>query len=467
MKKKKVLKITPILVTLNVLVLFGIAGFYGYRLIKYYNLEHADDDGIVLLVDELIKRRSFLDETKGLVLNEEENIYRYKGEVEDNYLYYSGMTYRIIGIDKDKNIKAINEENVTLMYPGFEKGYKDSYVNKWLNKSSVKDSGVYEETFYRASDLIKNSYFCSDVIKDPENITCNEKNKDYKITLLSLYDYRQAGGKSSFLNNGKSFNLGTLNDEKLSYYVTDEGDIAVQQKQNWAIYVRPVITISSTAVLISGNCKKDNPFIIESHNIDLLSDAYVGNYVTLNKEAYRIVRKYDDKVLVVKANTLKEADKETMVRFGGEDNIYSPEKGIGYFLNVTYHKTLELKDSTVKGDFYTGQITLDDYDYSTLKSSSVQASVGMLTMGDMFINESNNELILFRGIEADNIVYVVKDGHFFGDVLTSNYAVRPAVYLKADLDIDDGKGTLLNPYVFASEEVPTTTTTKKVEKVEN
>ena len=466
MKKKKVLKITPILVTLNVLVLLGIAGFYGFRLVKYYKLQHADDGGVVLLADEIIKRRSYLDETKGLVFNEKDNIYTYKGEVEDNYLSYSGMMYRIIGVDKDKNIKAINEENVTLMYPGFEKGYKDSYINKWLNKSSNKDSGVYESTFYRANDLIKNTTFCSDVIKDPEKITCNEKNNDYKITLLSLYDYKQAGGKTSFLNNGKSFNLGSLNDEKLSYYVTDDGDIAIQQKQNWAINVRPVITISSTVELVSGNGKKDNPYIIEKHNVDLLSDAYVGNYVALNKEAYRIVRKDNDKVLVVKANTLKNGEKETMVHFGGEDNNYSPDKGIGYYLNKTYLNTLDFKNKTVKGEFYTGQITLDDYDYSLLKTSSVKANVGMLTMADMFINEGNNELILFKAIEAENIVYVMKDGHFFGDVLTSDYAVRPAVYLSADLDIDTGKGTLLDPYVFLSEKVPTTTT-KSIEKVEN
>ena len=38
MKKKKVLKITPVLVTLNIVVLFAIAGFYLFRLIKYYKL---------------------------------------------------------------------------------------------------------------------------------------------------------------------------------------------------------------------------------------------------------------------------------------------------------------------------------------------------------------------------------------------------------------------------------------------
>ena len=42
-----------------------------------------------------------------LVFNEEEGTYRYKGEVDDNYLFYSGMYYRIIGIDSRNNIYAV------------------------------------------------------------------------------------------------------------------------------------------------------------------------------------------------------------------------------------------------------------------------------------------------------------------------------------------------------------------------
>ncbi len=129
MKKKKVLKITPILITLNLLVLFTIAGFYTYRLVKYYLLENSEDENsAVLLADEIIKKRSYLDDTKGLVYNEETKTYTYKGKVEDNYISYSGMMYRVLGIDESGNIMAVSEDNVTLLYPGFDKGYKDSYA---------------------------------------------------------------------------------------------------------------------------------------------------------------------------------------------------------------------------------------------------------------------------------------------------------------------------------------------------
>ena len=450
MNKKKILKITPVLITLNLLVLFAIVGYYSYRLVKYYKLENAEsDDGIVFLVDEVKKRRSFLDETKGLVLNEEEGIYRYKGDVTDNYIYYSGLMYRIIGIDKDNNIKAISEENVTLMYPGFNKGYKKSYINKWLNASEEKNTGVFEDAVYNSDSLLENTYYCFDSVKDVESITCEEKNNDIKITLLSLYDYKEAGGKASFLKNGYTFNLGTLNDNNLSYYVTEEGDIAVQQSNERAIFVRPVITLKATAELVSGNGTKEKPFRIEKHKVKELGETYVGSYVSLNNEPYRIVKILKDKVLVVKTDVLMKGEKKLKTEFGGIDNVYTTSDGIGLYLNKTYLKSLELKDSVVKGPFSTGLITLKSYDYTLLKSESVKAKVGMLTMGDMFVHEVNNVFTTFRGIEAENIIYVIKKpGYYFGDYITGKYNVRPALYLKDTLEITGGKGTLESPYEF-------------------
>ena len=49
MSKRKVLKITPILIVLNVLILLFIVGFYTTRLIKYYIAENGgfgEDDAI-------------------------------------------------------------------------------------------------------------------------------------------------------------------------------------------------------------------------------------------------------------------------------------------------------------------------------------------------------------------------------------------------------------------------------------
>ena len=80
MSRRKVLKITPILVTLNVFILLFIIGFYTFRLIKYYKLENGKNasNNTNLLVDKVLKDESYLDQTKGLVKNDDKTSYTYK-----------------------------------------------------------------------------------------------------------------------------------------------------------------------------------------------------------------------------------------------------------------------------------------------------------------------------------------------------------------------------------------------------
>ena len=445
---RRVLKITPILVTLNILVLLIIMGFYTFRLIKYYNLEHGNKNGgPVLLVDAVKKKQSYLDDTKGLVFNEEKKTYRYKGEVDDNYILYSGLLYRIISIDEEGNIKAVSEENVTLLYPGFENGYDKSYVNKWLNERDTDHSGVFEKTLVNSKSLLDDTSMCSDVIDDLGNITCEESGT-YRVSLLSLYDYKECGGKSSFLNNGTSYYLGTLNKNNEIYYVTNEGEIALDQKASRAITIKPVITFSSGDELISGTGKKTDPYIIEKHDIETLSDVYVGNIIKINDNKYKVVEIQDSSVRVVSTDILMEDEENDLkIAFGGSNNVYSIKNTVGKYLNNTFLNSLELKDSVVNSNWYVNVLSLANLDYVSLRSSKVSAKVGMLTMGDMFVNESENVLTILRGMEATNIINVINEnGNFFGDTITSKYNVKPAFNIKGDLKITGGNGTMESPY---------------------
>ena len=155
----------------------------------------------------------------------------------------------------------------------------------------------------------------------------------------------------------------------------------------------------------------------------------------------------EDKVLVVKSSVLMTGENPTIVNFGGSDSIYTLSAGIGKYLNNTYLNSIDVKDYTVNGDFYNGLLAIDSYDYSLLYSSKLSAKVGMLTMGDMFINENVNVLTMLRGIEANNIVYSInEDGSYFGDTLSAKYNVCPALYLKSDIEITGGKGIFDSPF---------------------
>lgn len=449
MQTKRVLKITPILITLNLLVLFAIVGFYTYRLIKYYKIENGEsEDSIVLFADEIKKKRSYLDETKGLVYDEKTGVYTYKGEVVDNYLNYSGMTFRILGIDKDGNVKAVSENNVTLIYSGFNKGYKDSYVNKWLNTSEAKYSGIYESNLVNSDELLTKSYFCSDTIDDVNNITCDSEVTDYKITLLSLSDYKASGGKSGFLNNGDTFNLGTLNKEGLNYYVTGEGDVTIHQKTTTAITLKPVITIKGSTELIDGNGKEDTPYIVEEHEVETLQDVYVGKIVKLNDKNYKVIAKVGDRVKVISVDPVIDSEgNPLLIEFGGNNNVYKDTNDVYKYLHNTFLNTLDLKDSVVESKYFIGTLSLDNYDYTKVMDDYVNAKVGLSTIGEMYVNENKNTLTILRGFEEINLINVInEEGNLFADSIESKYNIKPTFYLKGNLNIIKGDGSFEGPY---------------------
>ena len=445
------LKITPVLVTLNVLVLLLIVAFYGTRMIKYYLKENGksnDKDNTVLLVDTVLKKQSYVDLTKGLIFDEEKNEYRYLGEVDDNYLEYSGILYRIIGIDKEKNIKVISDKSVTMMYSGLEKGYDKSYVNKWLNyDKDVPGSGVYENNIKESVNYLSSTYYCEDIIDDIKNITCDKNSTNYKISLLSLYDYYKAGGKSSFLNNGETFYLGTLNKDNHNYYITSDGEVSINEISTRTYAVRPVITIISSSVLLSGKGTKDDPYKILEIKPSTLEDTTINTYVSFSNQVFKVIDNSTDATKVALNGVIKENDIDVVKSFGGKNNKYSNSKNtVGYYLNNTYLKTLDSKN-IIKSNWYIGALSLDNLDYSNEKNTKINLSVGMLSLGDMFVGDINNVLTLSRGIESDQIINVInKEGNFYGDFITSKYNVRPALYLNNELKITGGNGTFDAPY---------------------
>lgn len=446
---KRRLKIRPVLITLNVALLIIIALFYTFRLVKYYLKEngHKDADTTTLLVDELIKKQSYVDQTKGLVHDKDAGIYRYIGKVEDNYLEYSGILFRIIGIDKDNNIKVISDSNLTLMYSGLEKGFDKSYVYKWLNKSDEKYSGIFENNMDSTDKYLTNTYLCDDAISDLKNINCEKNNNALKITLLSLYDYASAGGKESYLNNGESYYLSTTDDKNNNYFINTTGDVGLNKISTKIYGVRPVITIKNDVALMHGDGSKTSPYAVIEKTVNKLSDVYVSKYINYSGSTYRVIRTGEN-VKVALSDNIKNKGKYLEKTFGGKNNTYSTSKNtIGEYLNNTYYKSLKNNDLIVKSSYGIGSNTLDNLDYTAVYSKTKTFNIGMLTLGDMFISDTKNVLTMNRGIESNMIINVInKDGNVFGDLIASKYEVRPTMYLKGDIDIVSGDGSISSPY---------------------
>lgn len=448
---KRRLKIRPVLITLNVSLLIIIALFYTFRLVKYYLKEngHKDADTTTLLVDELIKKQSYVDQTKGLVHDKNASIYRYIGKVEDNYLEYSGILFRILSVDEDNKIKIVSDENLTILYGNLKNGFTSSNINAWLNKSNNKYSGTFENNLFDSDKLLINTTMCDDKIDDLTKIKCDKKNDQNKIGILSLNDYYVSGGKEGFLNNSDTYFLNTLDSKNFNYYVTNTGEIALDNTNKKALGVRAVMSISGSSEILSGDGSKEKPFKIENHEIKKISDVYVGDLIKYSDMTFKVIDREDGKVKVVQSDVVKENGKVVSKKFGS-DNTYSLNKdNVGYYLNNVYYKKLKNNNYIVKNNWPVGQLNSETLSYLDTYKNVLTTNIGMPSLGDMYIEEVKNIFLLSKGIGDNKMIDVISpEGSFFGDLVTSTYNIRPCLYLNSNLDIISGDGSEKSPFVL-------------------
>jgi len=450
MFKLKRINLRSLVVTLNILVLLIIIIFYLSRMVYFYKKENdvVKNTGNVTFHSILVNKQSLVDFSKGLIFDEKNNSYVFKGLVEDNYIKYSGILFRIMGIDSSGNLKLVSDDSLTIMYSGLNKGFESSFINSWLNTNEeVENSGYFERNFNDKNSYIVNTNTCNDVISDLTNVTCDEQTYDDGFSIMSLYDYINAGAKESYLNNGKDFYLRTLNDKNNNYYVASTGEIGTDTTTTKVRGVRVVFSIKSNIKLLSGNGTINNPYVVEENNPKVLTDLNIADTLLYSNMNWKVVERNEENIKVVLVDKIKTDEEYKIIKFGGNNSVYVVDNNIGKYLNNEFYNSLENKEYIVDGKWFTGSNSLSNLDYKAKYTSSVDAKVGILGFSDLFVNELSNIFTLTRGIEASNLIMVInKDGHAYADYISKEYNIRPSIYLNGKLEIESGKGYANNPY---------------------
>ncbi len=420
-----------IFIFISIIFISFMVIYYGSRLVHYYKLEHPDvvNNGDVLLSD-IIKSKEVI-ESPGLI--KEENNYVYKGLVENNYIEYSGILFRIVKVNSDNSVVLITEDNQTMLT------FNDSY--SWLNSSDSLYQSFYKNL--TNADYLVNTNICVSIFDEIDNITCDEVTSENKIDQLSLYDYINAGANESYLNNESYFYTSTVNNEEY-YYVFDLGGVnskLLTDEQNYG--VRPLITLKSDVLYLSGDGTINNPYIIEINTKETLKDTSTGDYVMYSNQLFEVIGTTDLSKKLVLIDNIKEQEEDLLISFDSTSSTFTNTTNIYKYLNETYYNSLENKDYIISSSFYNGIYTKEtSYDINSVYQSSVEANVGLLTIGDFYISEITNTFLMQSG---KSLVYAIKDYKLYGDSKTSSYGVRPVINLDNTLKIT-GQGTFNNPY---------------------
>lgn len=424
---KRVIKKEKIFRFCSVIFLSSLFIFFSFRLVYNYMKEQKANS----LIDNGMLSTKIINNLKKENYLYNDNKYILKNLVENNYVSYSGILWRIVSVD-DGKIKLVSDENVTVL--PFGKNYDESNVIKWLN-STFKSNLTQPDLFITEFDS------CVNNVDKIEKSDCNNS-KNY-VSLLSMNDYIDAGANNSYLNNNTYFWLSALNENE-PWYVFDNGGLKTDSNNH--IYgVRPVIVLNDIEY-IYGNGTKSSPYIISNEPVDTLSEIELGSYIDYSGYTWKVVSKDETSVKVVLSTPLKLNDEEIKKIYSKKYNYYNlnDSTGIAYYLNHTFYNTLKDKKYLKKGDFYIGKF--DTYDLEELYNEKVNAYVGLLTVGDIFVTQ-NIDMYLLSSVTDDNTIPILnKNNSLFYNFISYESGIKPVIYLDNKVEVKGGMGDEIYPF---------------------
>lgn len=379
----------------------------------------------------------------------------YKGSDPDNYVYFSNMLFRIIGMNGD-NVKIVADKDIAnVNYDGIEEWFK--YYEKHLTDSAKK--------------LIVESKYCNMKLTDTtlDTTQCNSYSQKKKFGLLSIDEINRVGEvNENYLMKNTITWTANSKDGKNSYanrnffYDRDVRFMSFENKHNYG--VRPVITIKGDVLINSGDGTENNPYMMEDYikpkkNVSV-NTRYSGEYISYGGILWRIIETNNDGTTkVISEQSLYDNGELVKIFYEidtGENVTYNPlQKGnVGYYINnrsSEYVDTSYFVNKNIKVPIYK-----DEPNYGKeVETETYKAKISSPNMYEMFSATTDNSLISSywlvnsskNGVDSPGVseIGVVMDG---GASSFYKYGIRPVANLNKNCIITSGNGTKIKPYII-------------------
>lgn len=443
MKNKKFkLKYDNIFIVFSILFLGMLFIFYSVRFIYFFSIEKK-------------KPKTIADATfSELLINNDKSLkksgkkYYYSGKDVNNYVLYSGMMFRIVSIE-DGYIKLVTDDVTTSLVMTYDQdNYAKTYTNIWLNEIEGENtSGVFSNYLSDKSKYLVNTKTCIDKVSDYEKVNkCQNYNKDYLVGLLSIDEYMNSGANNGYLNNETYYWLSNINDSGNYWYVFDKGGLSDKSKTevNYHVYgVRPTITLNKDIYLISGDGSKEAPYVFEKNENKLLINRNIGDYLNYGGYLWRVVDFRNGNVGLALADALKENNEYLEKLYDLEGSSFYNSNYYNY-LNQTFINTIKDKSLIVRSNWYDGAYNADSkFDYRNIYTHSVEANVGLLNIGDMYITDVDGAFLMTPS--SKDMVYSIKENKLFIEKMSTKLKIRPVIFIDGKVNII-GNGTKEEPF---------------------
>lgn len=376
------------------------------------------------------------------ILKNIEGTYYFVGDVETNYVSYSGILWRAIKIEENNTVTLVSDNAITVLAPFDTTDYNNSYITTWLNKGEKENSGVFESKLNNYSNYLKNGVVCADKIDSVSNTKCQNTIEKYVFNTLTATDYVNTGAAEGFINNSESFYLSDLSSDDFIWYVNEEGKVG-KNKGNDIYGVKIVIKLRETVNLVGGEGTKENPYTFDSNK------NYFGSYVKLGNDMWRVIDVKDNKLKLSYNKYISNGDTDITYKFSYksayfDDTVYG---SAAYYMNNDFLNSLSYKDKVIESDYSYGYYgTTNNFNYVDSITKTLKTKVGFIAIGDIILNHDLTDYFIMNSSSIKNtFIYTYQnDNNLVSKSINSTAKLVPVITISADNLT--GEGTEKNPY---------------------
>ena len=370
------------------------------------------------------------------------------GNPDNNYVLFSNMIFRIVGLDAKGNIIIVSDDNVS--YVSY------SRMNDWLDYfyDSLTDSSK--------KLLIKNKYCNMKISEEEKNIKeCNSYTNERYAYVPSITDINNSldSSSASYLKSNFTYLTSNPLDGGKNYvYVPNRiSSNSFSYSNSYNVAIKPMLTLNKNTLIIDGDGTYFNPFVFKDYNKanagDLLNTRDIGEYFSYSGLNWRIVKVEDEYVKAINVSLLNEIeDFNTKEMF--DDNSYNPtvHGNYGYILN---NNVFDYLDGSI---FVTREVRVPFYNKYPVygKEKEFKNYRVKLSPPDMFelFSATNDDLGSYWFINSSKNPNVAVILDSFGNMLNSEvmdlsrFKMRVVGYIKKDIVVSSGRGTVFSPYII-------------------
>ena len=402
---------------------------------------------------EKVRTVKVVQELEHTIKKDTNNTGVYTGEVENNYIRFSGNLFRIVSVENG-NVKIVSAEDVSnVNYSG---------LDQWLEY-------YYDHLADSSKEYIVKTKYCNDKVTDTTTKKCSSYTKEKDVYILSVEDVNNSvdtNSGESYLYSSTIVWLANTKTDKESWATRSvffgTSDKYSSFSKNYNLGIRPVITIKGSNLITSGTGTENDPYQIDDMKTgkpdENLNTRYSGEYIEYSNMLWRIVEVEKSGTIKVISNSNVPIAGEKRISYDSSitNRIYNPnQKGnVGYVINQKVVDTIDEKyfDKTeIEVPIYK---KLAKYNKETT-TKKYKVKFHAPDMYDLYTAQNNSLLSgywLLNSSQSQDVVYMISPiGAVYNTgVPDSNTAgIRVIGYLNKNCKIVSGKGTEERPYKIA------------------